>query len=149
VLAPVVEAGVFPEDVAAAVTRSLENPAAATCSDRHLLLALARYDRPHVGRVRVEEQEPMAQGGQVQVPGPVLILPGRAVGADGAFNELNPRHITSCRPNGPTPKVAGRCWVPSTPTGTVVLRRCACLIRRLASLLDGVRLTHVALDPSE
>ena len=46
------------------------------------------------------------------MPGPVLILPGRAVGADGAFNELNPRHITSCRPNGPTPKVAGRCWVP-------------------------------------
>ena len=70
----------------------------------------------------------------------MLILPGRAVGADGAFNELNPRHITSCRPNGPTPKVAGRCWVPSTPTGTVVLRRCACLIRRLASLLTPYRL---------
>jgi hypothetical protein len=32
VLAPVVEAGVFPDDVATAVARSLQNPAAATCS---------------------------------------------------------------------------------------------------------------------
>lgn len=55
VLAPVVAAGVFPDELAAAVTRSLWNPAAATCSDRDLLLALARYDRPPEGRVRVED----------------------------------------------------------------------------------------------
>jgi hypothetical protein len=55
VLAPVVAAGVFPDELAAAVTRSLWNPAAATCSDRELLLALARYDRPPEGRVRVED----------------------------------------------------------------------------------------------
>lgn len=55
VLAPVVAAGVFPDELAAAVTRSLRNPAAATCSDRELLLALARYDRPQEGRVRVED----------------------------------------------------------------------------------------------
>jgi hypothetical protein len=55
VLEPVVASGVLPDDVAAALTRSLQNPRAATCSDRGLLLALARYDAPVVGRTRVEE----------------------------------------------------------------------------------------------
>jgi hypothetical protein len=76
VLAPVVEAGVFPDDVAAAVTRSLENPAAATCSDRHLLLALARYDRPHVGRVRVED---LAEGTWFRIDGRHAFRAGRLV----------------------------------------------------------------------
>ncbi len=55
VLAPLVSADVLPADIAAALAQSMSNPAAATCSDRGLLLALARYDRPDPRRVRVEE----------------------------------------------------------------------------------------------
>ena len=76
VLAPVVKAGVFPDDVATAVARSLQNPAAATCSDRHLLLALARYDQPHEGRVRVEE---LAEGTWFRIDGRHAFRAGRLV----------------------------------------------------------------------
>lgn len=55
VFAPLVSADVLPADITRAVARSLHNPAAATCSDRGLLLALSRYDRLDPGRVRVEE----------------------------------------------------------------------------------------------
>ncbi|NBX30485.1 hypothetical protein EBR04_08620 [bacterium] len=55
VLAPLVSADVLPADIAIALSQSMSNPAAATCSDRGLLLALARYDRPDPRRVRVEE----------------------------------------------------------------------------------------------
>ena len=54
ILAPVVTAGVLPDEIAAALARSMRDPAAATCSDRDLLLALARYDEPPAGRVRLE-----------------------------------------------------------------------------------------------
>jgi SprT protein len=76
VLAPVVSEGVFPDDVAAAVTRSLENPAAATCSDRGLLLALARYDRPRADRVRVEE---LVEGTWFRIDGRHAFRAGRLV----------------------------------------------------------------------
>lgn len=76
VLAPVVQAGVFPDDVAAAVARSLVNPAAATCSDRDLLLALARYDDPAAGRVRVED---LAEGTWFRVDGRHVFRAGRIV----------------------------------------------------------------------
>lgn len=76
VLAPVVEAGVFPDELAAAVTRSLWNPAAATCSDRELLLALARYDRPPEGRVRVED---LPDGAWFRIDGRHLFRAGRIV----------------------------------------------------------------------
>lgn len=65
-LAPLVDGGVFPEELAAAVLRSLARPAAATCSDRGLLLALARYDRPRADRVRVEE---LANGAWFRIDG--------------------------------------------------------------------------------
>jgi SprT protein len=55
ILAPVVASGSLPADVAAALDRSLHRPAAATCSDRGLVLALARYDLPTPGQVRVED----------------------------------------------------------------------------------------------
>jgi len=55
VLSPLVSADILPADIAAALAGSMRNPAAATCSDRGLLLALARYDRPDPSRVRVEE----------------------------------------------------------------------------------------------
>lgn len=54
VFSPLVRADVLPADVAAALATSIRNPAAATCSDRGLLLALARYDRPDPSRVLVE-----------------------------------------------------------------------------------------------
>lgn len=76
VLAPVVAAGVFPDELAAAVTRSLWNPAAATCSDRELLLALARYDRPPEGRVRVED---LPDGAWFRIDGRHLFRAGRIV----------------------------------------------------------------------
>lgn len=76
VLAPVVAAGVFPDDLAAAVTKSLWNPAAATCSDRELLLALARYDRPPEGRVRVED---LPDGAWFRIDGRHLFRAGRIV----------------------------------------------------------------------
>jgi len=55
VFGPLVSADVLPDDIATALSQSMRNPAAATCSDRDLLLALARYDRPDPNRVRVEE----------------------------------------------------------------------------------------------
>ncbi|MCE9629938.1 MAG: SprT-like domain-containing protein [Planctomycetia bacterium] len=55
ILSPVVGAGVLPDEVAAALAQSMRNPAAATCSDRGLALALARYDEQPPGRVRVED----------------------------------------------------------------------------------------------
>ena len=76
VLAPVVAAGVFPDELAAAVTRSLWNPAAATCSDRELLLALARYDRPPEGRVRVED---LPDGAWFRIDGRHRFRAGRIV----------------------------------------------------------------------
>jgi len=54
VFSPLVRADVLPADIAAALATSIRNPAAATCSDRGLLLALARYDRPDPSRVLVE-----------------------------------------------------------------------------------------------
>ena len=54
VFTPVVAGRMLPEDVNVALERSLRNPAAATCSDRDLMLALARYDAVEQGRVFVE-----------------------------------------------------------------------------------------------
>lgn len=55
ILRPVVADGLLPPRVGAALARYLENPAAASCSDRGLVLALAEYDASPAGRVRVEE----------------------------------------------------------------------------------------------
>lgn len=54
-LLPVVAEGGLPDDVVRALERALRNPAAASCSDRGLALALARYDDVVDGRVRVED----------------------------------------------------------------------------------------------
>jgi len=55
ILDPVVRDGMLPEGVTTALARYLENPAAASCSDRRLVLALAEFDAPATGRLRVEE----------------------------------------------------------------------------------------------
>jgi hypothetical protein len=46
ILEPVVGRGLLPTIVEAALVRSLHAPAAATCSDRGLVLALAQFDAP-------------------------------------------------------------------------------------------------------
>lgn len=56
---PFFEAGIFPEDIHAALTRYLENPAAASCTDLQLLRALRKYDRVNSGTpARAVEQLP-------------------------------------------------------------------------------------------
>jgi hypothetical protein len=54
VLQPVVAGRMLPDDINAALRRAMQNPAAATCSDRDLMLALARYDAVDSGLVFVE-----------------------------------------------------------------------------------------------
>ncbi|MFM7206268.1 MAG: SprT-like domain-containing protein [Planctomycetaceae bacterium] len=76
VLQPFLDERVFPAELAAAVRRSLASPTAATCSDRGLLLALARYDQAAAGRVRVEE---LAEGAWFRVDGRHVFRAGRLV----------------------------------------------------------------------
>ena len=73
---PVVSLGVLPADVTTALARSLARPAAATCSDRQLLLALGRYDRVAPGLVRVEE---IACGGWFRLASGEVFRAGRTL----------------------------------------------------------------------
>jgi SprT protein len=57
ILRPVLHHGLLPAAIQLALARYLENPAAATCSDRGLVLALAEFDEAPVGRIRVENLE--------------------------------------------------------------------------------------------
>jgi SprT protein len=57
ILEPAVAGGMLPDDITAALAAYMQNPAAASCSDRGLMLALARYDRGADDRPRVEELE--------------------------------------------------------------------------------------------
>ena len=75
-LEPVVALGVLPADVTAALTRSLARPAAATCSDRGLLLALGRYDRIDPRLVRAEE---IAVGGWFRLDNGMVFRAGRTL----------------------------------------------------------------------
>ena len=69
ILAPVVETRILPEDVGEALGRLMRDPAAATCTDRGVALALARYDTSVPGVVLVESLPPGAvfrvEGGRV------------------------------------------------------------------------------------
>lgn len=110
VLTPVVNAGVFPVDVAAAVTRSMASLSAATCSDRDLLLALARYDRPVEGRVRVED---LAEGAWFRIDDRHLFRAGRLVRTRrrcfeaGTNREYRVHGLLVVEPTeGPTPRAA-------------------------------------------
>ena len=76
ILEPFVDAALLPDDIAAALATFMRNPAAASCSDRGLVLALAKYDRPDAGRHRVEDLPPgsvfRVETGQVFRLGPRL-----------------------------------------------------------------------------
>jgi hypothetical protein len=76
ILEPFVAAELLPDDIATALATFMRNPAAASCSDRGLVLALAKYDRPDAGRHRVEDLPPgsvfRVETGQVFRLGPKL-----------------------------------------------------------------------------
>ena len=57
---PLVAGDALPADVREALAAAMREPAAASCSDRRLALALAGYDPPRPGLVRVEELVPGA-----------------------------------------------------------------------------------------
>jgi len=75
-LGPVVAAPLLPDDVRDALAGAMRGPAAASCSDRGLALALARYDPPRPGLVRVEDLVPgtifRTECGTVFRAGPVV-----------------------------------------------------------------------------
>ena len=76
ILAPVVAADVLPTEVTWALARSMRNPAAATCSDRGLVLALARYDAAAANRLRVED---LPEGTFFRVDGGHAFRAGRQI----------------------------------------------------------------------
>ncbi|MFM8579846.1 MAG: hypothetical protein ACKOCN_13745 [Planctomycetaceae bacterium] len=59
ILGPVVERGGLPRDVTDALSRMLEDPPAASCTDRRLTAVLRRYDPPQPG---VETLESLPEG---------------------------------------------------------------------------------------
>ena len=75
-LEPVVGQEWLPEDVATALASYMENPAAMSCSDRGLVLALARYDAHAVARTRVED---LAAGQWFRVDSGQVFCLGRRV----------------------------------------------------------------------
>jgi len=74
ILEPFATGGLLPADIAEALAGSMRNPAAATCSDRDLLLALARYDREDPGRLRLEQ---LADGSLFRVDSGQIFRLGR------------------------------------------------------------------------
>ncbi|MCX7401580.1 MAG: hypothetical protein NTY87_00405 [Planctomycetia bacterium] len=55
IVRPVVAGGALPADIALALAAFMQRPAATTCTDRGIMLALARYDAPKPGFSLVEE----------------------------------------------------------------------------------------------
>ena len=60
---------VFPEDIAAALGKSLHNPAASSCADEQLLRVLKKYDPVREGFFLLEQLPPKAvfaiKGGRI------------------------------------------------------------------------------------
>jgi hypothetical protein len=73
ILGPVVAAGVLPDDVTTALQAAMRRPAAATCSDRQLARALARYDAPG-SWVLVED---LPEGATFRIDGGAIFRAGR------------------------------------------------------------------------
>jgi SprT protein len=76
ILAPVVAARWLPADVASALGSYMRNPAAMSCSDRGLVLTLARYDTAAATRKRVED---IPLGGLFRVANGRIFCRGRRV----------------------------------------------------------------------
>lgn len=75
-LEPVVAEAWLPDDVAEALASYMANPAAMSCSDRRLVLTLARYDANAVARTRVED---LATGQRFRVESGQVFCLGRRV----------------------------------------------------------------------
>jgi hypothetical protein len=75
-LRPILGRGLLPQVVEMALRRSLTAPAAATCSDRGLVLALACFDTVPKGHVRVEQLEERAV---FRAPNGVVFRAGRSL----------------------------------------------------------------------
>lgn len=73
---PVVAEKWLPDDVAEALASYMENPAAMSCSDRGLVLTLARYDANAMARTRVED---LAMGRLFRVESGQVFRLGRRV----------------------------------------------------------------------
>ena len=75
-LDPFVTGAVLPADVAEALASYMRNPTAASCTDRSLVIALARHDPPGRRRPRLEDLPPgtlfRVDSGQVFLLGPRL-----------------------------------------------------------------------------
>ena len=67
-------AAIFPADVARAVRQYMEDPAARSCTDDHLVRTLRKYDPPRNGVFLIEE---LAEGDIFQVPGGERFVVGR------------------------------------------------------------------------
>lgn len=68
---PVIRLGVFPDDIRAAIIKYMQDPAASSCSDVHLMRALKKYD-PSNGLVLLESLPQHAQfeyGGKAFIKG--------------------------------------------------------------------------------
>ena len=55
-LDPFVSSAILPDDLAEAVARSMQNPTAASCTDRDLAIALSKYDPPDRSRLRLRRR---------------------------------------------------------------------------------------------
>lgn len=116
-LQPVVALGALPDDVTGALERTLLRPAAATCSDRGLMLALGRYDRVDGRLVRVEE---IAVGGWFRLDTGAVFRAGRPLRtrrqcfAAGTGTEYRVHGLARVEPiappavSGPAARPAGR-----------------------------------------
>lgn len=107
VLTPMVGTGILPPDVEEAIGRSLGNPAAATCSDRGLMLALRRYDVVDHGQVFVEQ---LAVGAIFRVENGMVFRAGRRL--------RTRRQCFECR-TGREYRVHGLARVEPLPAGVV------------------------------
>jgi len=85
-LRPILAANMVPPTVATALAHAVDRPAAATCSDRRLLLALAEFDPPPVGHVRVED---LAEQALFRVAGGGVFRAGRMVRSRRACFDLS------------------------------------------------------------
>ena len=64
---------VFPADIEKALLRSIQNPAASSCGDEHLMRVLRVYDRPSANQVLVEQ---VPEGKPFKISGDRLFLRG-------------------------------------------------------------------------
>jgi SprT protein len=76
ILAQFLEQNVFPADIAATLSRSLQNPAASSCSDEKLLRVLKNYDPVIEGHYLLEE---LPEGSLFEIKGRRIFRKGEKI----------------------------------------------------------------------